>query len=334
MNENIYKNTYEKNQKKSMVLIIISLLVVAIGLGIPGAIFYTKEVRAPIITKYNEIMVFQNTKDKIVQIKTDEYFSTGYYEHIDGKKVAWYYMVRLNDASGLVSFKSTKEILELDPTVVRTFKGVISRDPYRKDNLEVLTDYYEVAYEDAITYLLDFEINDKYEREYLYLAVIGLLGLIATATFYFGNYKTNVKNRKTLESFCEVDVADDRFSQEFASSNKIERGKFALTKNWLFSSMVSNTFLIPASEVVWCYKIITTQRTNGIKTGTTYSANFCLSDGSTKAFSGGRISEFDIDNLIDFVVENWPKTDAGFSEERRIAWTSNKDEVIAAFKKK
>lgn len=339
MDEKIYSKALAEGKKKTLILLIVGLVIALLSGTFVIYTYITTEANAPVITSYEELMQYKDEKGKIVKLVTDEYYYIGYTYQYNGKNTAWYYFILLDDNSFYVTVRNKQNLTNTPRGEVKTFVGIIHADPYRYENLQtyallsgIITEEQKndrtamnAAVDVARNELLDIEITDKFDRDYMYVLILTVGGLICAAIALFGGSVKNNNNKKALAKFMDVDMADERFTQEYASDDKLDLGKTTLTRNWLYSSKFGDIFLMPASEVVWAYKLITQHRYNGIPTGKTYSALINMSNGKTLTIQN---SEASVDLLLEYIVEKWPNTIVGFDDERKMEWTKNNKDFI------
>ncbi len=108
--------------------------------------------------------------------------------------------------------------------------------------------------------------------------------------------------------------SEERVSSEYASAPVLNKGnELRIGKTFLFYLDGSKPRLIKNDSIVWAYQKTTTHRTNGIKTGTTYSILIYLADKKTRDISVN--SEAVAKEVLQCMEQNIPRAVLGYSEE-------------------
>ncbi len=336
MKEYNYSDNYKKSQTLSIVLMVVSFGL-TVAFCVLALITGTEQMRkiksktaqAPTISAYVDLAAYGTKKDTIVTLTSDDVHYIDY-ATLNDKVVAWYYFALLPDSSVYISVRSSKNFQNLPRGTTLTFSGVLRNDPYRTLDLEMFSKYFGVEPEDAQLYLADFELSDEYNAfplfkkrddniEYMWLT-FALFGGLAGLAILFGSFKSERRNYKSLVGFMPLSDAETFFQDDILRGDQVTIAGNTLTKNWLYCGVTGSNYLIPAQEVVWAHKIITQHTTNGIKTGKTYSANVYLSNGTTVLVATKKISEQEIDQILEYMVNNWPKTLVGWDPEKKKMW--------------
>ena len=84
---------------------------------------------------------------------------------------------------------------------------------------------------------------------------------------------------------------------------------------------------IPHNKVMWAYQVTTTHRTNGIKTGTTYSVLYYI-DGYKNAITLGVANEATALEILRRLNETCPWIVIGFSDELKKLFNKNRAEFL------
>jgi hypothetical protein len=104
-------------------------------------------------------------------------------------------------------------------------------------------------------------------------------------------------------------------------------GDLHLTPTWLVYLTSSDLKAARFDDIAWVYKLVTTRRTNGVKTGTTYSAQIWDRHGVQMIVSA---KEDVVNQMLNAVAQRAPWALAGHNAELEKAWKSNRASVLAA----
>jgi hypothetical protein len=104
-------------------------------------------------------------------------------------------------------------------------------------------------------------------------------------------------------------------------------GDLHLTPSWLVYQKKSDLKATRFDDIVWVYKMVTTQRTNGVKTGTTYTARVWDRHGVEMILQD---KEGAVNEMLNGIVQRAPWALAGHNAEIETAWKSNRPAVLAA----
>lgn len=128
-------------------------------------------------------------------------------------------------------------------------------------------------------------------------------------------YALNGGNLNKLKKEIEASgYSEERVSSEYASAPVLNKGnELRIGKTFLFYLDGSKPRLIKNDSIVWAYQKTTTHRTNGIKTGTTYSILIYLADKKTRDISVN--SEAVAKEVLQCMEQNIPRAVLGYSEE-------------------
>ena len=141
------------NRKNKLAIFAITGLVIALMCGACGNSASKKSKEPVLVTTYEELMECAKKEGQQVKLVTSEYYYAGFTDRKDGKDVAWYYFILLDDHSYYISVRSTQNLLDEPRGVAKTFTGIVHADPYRNDNL--------LAYVEMTHLIPDGKENDE-----------------------------------------------------------------------------------------------------------------------------------------------------------------------------
>ncbi len=128
------------------------------------------------------------------------------------------------------------------------------------------------------------------------------------------------ENAGYAESAIESDVAT---AVSYTKHDDIKLGRLCFYHG--LSS--SNPRAIPNNKIMWAYQNTTTHRTNGIKTGTTYSVMFFV-EGYKNAFNIGVPNEQTAQDILKRINETLPWVVVGYSEDLRKLYNRERDQFL------
>jgi hypothetical protein len=104
-------------------------------------------------------------------------------------------------------------------------------------------------------------------------------------------------------------------------------GDLHLTPTWLAHLKSSDLKATRFDDIAWIYKMVTTHRTNGVRTGTTYTAQIWDRHGAQMIVQA---KEDVVNEMLNATVQRAPWALAGHNPEIEKAWKSNRASVLAA----
>jgi hypothetical protein len=161
------------------------------------------------------------------------------------------------------------------------------------------------------------------------IAVVVVLGLslwwLGTAVQRYGDSGSHPIAR-ALGRFGDANLAISSLDAELMSDHP-QVGNLHLTPTWLSHLKSAELNATRFEDIAWVYKMVTTHRTNGVKTGTTYSAQIWDRHGVQIIIPA---KEDLVNQILNAVVQRAPWALAGHNVEIEKAWKSNRASVLAA----
>jgi hypothetical protein len=321
---------YKSIQRSNINLIIISLIVLAIAIGV-GSYFSLPYFMGK-FTGPTPIAA-----EDLVTLGSDS--RTQYFREVKGTRMydTYYYEETVDEDSGRqVSIDAYFGGLEIKPGVwllVRYPETINERETTYVGGLTPITDSVarEVAglveSENGVELLpVMLDIVDTPVNWYGGAAVLLVLllgGLWGVMTFFQRN--ANPKNHPTLKklaTYGDVDKVIDSIDKELGSMPD-EVGKLKLTRNWLVQSAGSTFEAIPYRDVVWAYKMIQTGKYNT----KTYYAHVGDKHGKMLAILA---KEEQVNQMLQAVMSHAPWAFAGYSEDLKKAWDKDRQQLVTA----
>lgn len=179
-------------------------------------------------------------------------------------------------------------------------------------------DWSEEEFQDAvIPYYIDVNLSMSFFK-YLYVILfVGGVALVLWGVLRIVNgargklLKDFTKDYESI-GLTEASVESDMASAaSFTKSGDVKVGR--LCTYWMSGAAPR---AIPNSKILWCYQNTTTHRTNGIKTGTTYSVMVFV-DGNKTAFDISVPNEAAAQDVLKRIGDTLPWVVVGYSEDLR-----------------
>lgn len=125
-----------------------------------------------------------------------------------------------------------------------------------------------------------------------------------------GGYLKKLQNDYTAAGYTESTVASD-FNHGFAMNKK---ANFKIGRLMIYYQLGSEFRAIPVNKIMWAYMNRTTHRTNGIKTGTTYSVVFVV-EGVKSAYNLSVDNEQMALDILEKIDKMFPWVVVGYSDQ-------------------
>lgn len=155
----------------------------------------------------------------------------------------------------------------------------------------------------------------------VFLLVWGVLRIIKAST---GSYLSKI--RQDIASIgCTEGTVESDFNSAVSYTKKDD---FKIGRLFIYYNLNSSIpRAIPASKICWAYQNTTTHRTNGIKTGTTYSLMFYV-EGSKNARTFNVPSEAVSQESLKLITGRFPWVVTGYTEDLRKMYNKNRAEFL------
>ncbi|MCM1161061.1 MAG: hypothetical protein NC412_07540 [Roseburia sp.] len=285
-------------------------------------------------------------------VEADIYAIMDYYAYTteDGKTTEKEYIIPVGEESyiGLVVKKSNLD--QCDKIVQQTLdymngeseeisnvlhvKGTIL--PMSEDSLKYYKQYYEAIgwSEEELKAFLPYYLKVDYIGS-CHCSGIYMLCIFAAIPVLIAVWKLLKNARggyyKMVTQYCKKAPDYDRAMAElerFYQATAPVYG-FRIARDFIMAPNGADTILIESKELLWAYKITTTHRTNGIKTGTSYSVMLKLRNG--KNYNLG-LSEQQVEDILEIIGQRLPFVFIGFDRELERAYNNknSRQELIAA----
>lgn len=145
--------------------------------------------------------------------------------------------------------------------------------------------------------------------------VIGLI-LIAIGVIIMILSMTGSKLKALKKELSDLGIGENEVEYEYDSSQEFGKGTdIRIGRRLIFYMMGSTPHVLLKDKLVWAYQNTTTHRTNGIKTGTTYSV--VLTTIEKKAMHLSVASEAQAVNILQYINQDMPWVVVGYSDDIR-----------------
>lgn len=329
-----WKNMKEliKKRKKNANRIVWIMLGILIGLSIimsgPAKQVFTsyKSLQAQDV---NEIMSLYNTLEsgKAARIQTNGLDDSGYYYGSSNKAEFTYTLAYFDDYIVIVKQpghdKDLKIFDEEGSLVVENIEQTGITQEGQNRIIEDFAEYLEVEPEEMENAFYPFVVGSvgitNYSR--IYLTSIGGVLLIGLGLFIYKHYRAlnDLEKEFTAEEMDRID--EEMHNALFRHKNMV------LTPYYLicFQGMDVKRQVIPIDSLGWVYKIITTTRVYGIRTGSTYALQVCINNSKKELTIN--MSEADVESVIELLAELDTKAVLGFDKSFRSAWNRTREVI-------
>ena len=300
-------------------------------------------------------------KGKLVDVTLYNNFDYFYYEGTEytdtGRKtINYYYYVILtgNEASEDVRFMTIKVPAsyhsKMDKMCENTFNGLLSEPLYFSGSVRKLTGNRYDAYREYLDYLItgieggltDEEFNEIAIPYYIQVEAsrtsMTIMGIIVTLgglfLIIFGIVRIIKANngaqlKKFRATIAAAGYTENMVESDFNSAQSFtKKGTIKVGRLFIYNTSSSTPVAIPNSKMLWAYQITTTHRTNGIKTGTTYSLNIFV-DGYKNNFNISVPNEATAIAILDKIANTLPWVVVGFTDQISNLFHKNRAQFLA-----
>lgn len=150
--------------------------------------------------------------------------------------------------------------------------------------------------------------------------------LIALAVFRLVRAMNGSYLKKLKEDIASIGISELSTESDWNTAVEICRG-IKVGRLFTYYMEGSKPRAIPNTKILWAYQNTTTHRTNGIKTGTTYSVMIWI-DGWKHAANLGMPNETTAQEMLKRLGAQFPWVVVGYSEELRQMYTKNRAQFM------
>ena len=254
------------------------------------------------------------------------------------KTINYYYYVILtgNEASDDVRFMAIKVPAsyhsKMDKMYQNLYNGIPSEPLQFSGSVRKLKGEYYDYFKEFFTDGEDGYTDEEFEAYTLpyYIQVeasktsMTIMGIIVTlgglCLIIFGIVRiVRANNGAQLKKFRETITAagytENMVESDFNSAQSFTKnGTIKIGRLFTYNTSGSTPVAIPNNKMLWAYQITTTHRTNGIKTGTSYSLNIFV-DGYKSNFSISVPNEATAIAMLDKIANTLPWVVVGYTDQ-------------------
>lgn len=273
----------------------------------------------------SELQTLIESSHMYVKTDADELFYTGNMTRKDAKKINRYYAFYAEDM-----YVVCKEgnVLEEYKYSYYNVKGWL-KEPTTEENKMITKIANQIAEDQSITlseakklvspYIIDItppKITHQLMAGACILGILYFVYLIVKSVSEMTDYRRNksYKKMKIDKEEGSEEQRNEEISRDFEDNSFIFKNKIIrITSKWVVSKSFASFTVLPTSDLVWTYKVITQHRTNGIPTGKSYSVK--LLSKNRKTFDISVSSESKADDMVQLMGESFPNVILGYSIE-------------------
>lgn len=207
-------------------------------------------------------------------------------------------------------------ILKMDDKVYRYFKDYFLEAGFTEEEFEAQT----------IPYYLKVYANETSENIGTMVAFLAGVVLIFIAILRIIMAASGGYMKRLKEDIASIGVSETTAESDWNSATQIAKN-IRLGRLFTFYMEGSKPRAIPNTKIIWAYQNTTTHRTNGIKTGTTYSVMLWV-DGRKNAFNLSVPNEATAQEMLKRYGATLPWVVVGYSEDLRKMYHSNRAQFL------
>lgn len=187
--------------------------------------------------------------------------------------------------------------------------------------------------ENTLPYYIDCYTGKTAIDIFNIIGVIGGAALLVYGIIRIVNGSKNGFLKKFLKDIADAGYTDSMIDSDYnrgisfpMTSSKDDSIKIGRLMTYYFDGAAPRA--LPNNKIMWAYQNTTTHRTNGIKTGTTYSVTVIVERVST-AYTISVANEAAAQNILKTMNQMFPWVITGYSEDLKKLLHSNRDQFVA-----
>lgn len=210
------------------------------------------------------------------------------------------------------------KIKKLSNEEYRLFKDYFKEADWTDEEIAELT----------LPYYIDY-YHDSTSAGVLFCFVFfGGIGLIIAGIYRIIKGKSGGFLKKLREDIRISGYSDSYVESDYAAARNITRSDdIKMGRLMTYYHLGADYRAIPHNKIMWAYQNTTTHRTNGIKTGTTYSVVYFI-DGYKNSINLGVSNEAMAQEILRRLNTTCPWIVVGYSDERRSLFDKNRAEFL------
>ena len=224
-------------------------------------------------------------------------------------------MDKIAEGSGGSIFLSGR-IKKMDDKIYRYFKDYFLDAGFTEEEFEDLT----------LPYYIKVYPNETSENIFTVIAFLTGILFIILAAFRIIKAASGGYMKRLREDIASIGVTETMAESDWNSAAKITKN-VRVGRLFTFRMDGSKPRAIPNTKIIWTYQNTVTHRTNGIKTGTTYSVMLWV-DGQKNALSLTMPNEATAQEMLKRYGAMLPWVVVGYSEELRKMYHNNRAQFL------
>ena len=207
-------------------------------------------------------------------------------------------------------------IMKMEGDIYRYFKEYMMEGGITEEEFEQYT----------LPYYIEVYSNETFENVFTVSAfLLGVL-LILLAVIRLVKALSGSYLKKLKADIASIGISEYSAESDWNSAAEICKG-IKVGRYFTYYMEGSKPRAIPNTKVLWIYQNTTTHRTNGIKTGTTYSVMIWV-DGWKNAANLGMPNETTAQEMLKRFNAQFPWIVIGYSDELRQMYTKNRAQFM------
>lgn len=181
--------------------------------------------------------------------------------------------------------------------------------------------------EGTLPYYIDYFQNSSSMGTVFCLVFFGGIVLIVAGVYRIIKGKNGGFIKKLREDIKLSGYPDSYIESDYASAHDIKVDNIKLGRLMTYYRIGAEYRAIPNNKIIWAYQNTTTHRTNGIKTGTTYSVVYYV-DGFKGSVNLSVSSESTAQEILGRLNAACPWVVVGYSDELRKLFNKSREEFM------
>ncbi len=268
---------------------------------------------------YNSDTRVKRTTDLYYVIYTGDSSSIDY--RLMAIKVPASYAKRMNAITGVTStpIHFLGKIKKMDKEEYSYFKEAFMEDlGWSEERFKSLT----------LPYYIDYVKSSTSMGVFFFLLFFGGIALIIAGIYRIVKGKRGGFLKKLREDIQISGYSDSYIESDYAASQPITKSDdIRVGRLMTYYCHGADYRAIPHNKIIWSYQNTTTHRTNGIKTGTTYSVVYHV-DGYKSPFDIGVSCESVAQDILRKLSVTCPWVVVGYSDDLKKLYFNNRQEFL------
>lgn len=202
-----------------------------------------------------------------------------------------------------------------------------------KEELQYFKEYLGFTDAEFNEYCIPYYVNvfrNKTSENIMAILIFGAgIVLIAVGIIRIMRFATGSSLKKLKEDLAAVGCSDATAESDYNSAvSYVKNGDIKIGRLFTYYMSGSSPRAIPNTKLIWAYQVTTTHRTNGIKTGTTYSVMLYVDD-SRNSVTLHMPNESITLEALNKINQTFPWVVVGFSDELKKMFNKDRPQFMA-----